>query len=282
MSSHDELDFHGLPAIAMQAPDGARAVVTLHGAHTVSWQSADGIERLYLSERSIFAAGKAIRGGIPVIFPQFSNQGPLPRHGFARTLPWQLEQRHTGTDFVGVTLSLVDSPATRTVWPHGFRAELTLSVARNRFDVELSVENIGVERFDFSAALHTYLRVAHVESTQVSGLQGCTYRDQTAGGKEHVEQASVLEFEGEIDRIYLTAPAEVMLRQPGQSLSVSATAFPDLVVWNPWVDKCAQLSDMPADGFKRMVCLEAAVIESPISLSPRQEWWGRQTLVAIK
>lgn len=260
----------------------ARAIVTLHGAHTVSWQSADGIERLYLSERSAYAARQAIRGGIPVIFPQFSNLGPLPRHGFARTLPWQLEQRHTGSDFAGVTLSLVDSSATRKVWPYGFRAELTLSVARNRFDVEFAVENTGSERFDFTAALHTYLRVAHVESTQVSGLQGCTYRDQTQGGKEHVEQGSSLEFDREIDRIYLTAPAEVMLRQPDQSLSVSATAFPDLVVWNPWVDKCAQLADMPADGFKRMVCLEAAAIETPVSLTPGRDWWGRQTLVAIK
>ena len=69
-----------------------RPTVYLHGAHVTSWKPArDHDERLFLSERSEFRAGTAIRGGIPVIFPQFAAEGPLPRHGFARTSEWTLD-----------------------------------------------------------------------------------------------------------------------------------------------------------------------------------------------
>ena len=80
-----------LPRIVLTATDGASAEVYLHGAHVTSWCPADmPDDRLYLSARSTFAAGAAIRGGIPVSFPQFAGQGPLPNHGFARVITWIL------------------------------------------------------------------------------------------------------------------------------------------------------------------------------------------------
>lgn len=280
-STHSEIDFHGLPALALRAPDGATAIITLQGAQVVSWISADGREQLYLSERSSFAAGKPIRGGIPLVFPQFSTYGPLPRHGFARSVNWQVEERHAGSEFVGATLSLMDDEHTRAVWPHAFRAELTVSIARNRLDVEFSVTNIGETAFSFTAALHTYLRVAHVESCEVLGLQGCTYRDQTARGAQRIESEPAIAIEAQTDRIYLTAPADVQLRQPDGRMDLLATNFPDLVLWNPWVEGSAAIDDLPPDGFKRMLCIEPAVIEQPVKLAPGAEWWGRQGLICI-
>ena len=76
--------FEGLDAVELRAPDGARATVLLHGGHVVSWVPAGADEQLYLSPKSSFAPGSAIRGGVPVIFPQFNTRGPLQRHGFAR------------------------------------------------------------------------------------------------------------------------------------------------------------------------------------------------------
>jgi glucose-6-phosphate 1-epimerase len=279
---HETTDFNGLPALKLKASGGSSAMVTLHGAHIVSWKTNGGDERLYLSERSSFTPGTPIRGGIPLVFPQFSTFGELPRHGFARNMPWQLEKVHEHGEFSGATLFLTDTPETRQIWPFAFRAELTLSISANQLDVELAVENSGSEPFSFSAALHTYLRVEHVESTQVLGLHGCTYRDQTTGNGKRTEGKEAVNFENEVDRIYLSAPQEVMLREPNRSLNITATNFPDLVLWNPWVEKCAQIPDMPADGFKRMVCIEAALVEHPLKLNAGKHWWGRQSLVAIR
>ena len=58
--------------VSIIGPDGATATVARHGGHVVSWRTADGLERLFVSDRATIAAGAAIRGGIPVCFPQFA------------------------------------------------------------------------------------------------------------------------------------------------------------------------------------------------------------------
>ena len=163
----------------------------------MSWVPAAGVEQLYLSPASRFGGGAAIRGGVPVIFPQFAERGGGPRHGFARTTKWELEESHGGADFACATLFLEDSAATRAHWPHAFRAELTVAVSGARLDIELEVENRGTAPFDFTAALHTYLRVAEVETVCVEGLQGHSYEDNAAGGASHIDRAETLVVGGE-------------------------------------------------------------------------------------
>ena len=275
------IDFNGLPALRITAPDGASAVVTARGAQVVSWVPARGAERLYLSERASFASGKSIRGGVPVVFPQFAERGDGPRHGFARTIDWVFEDMRAGDDFVCAIFRLADSPATRALWPHAFRAEMSVAVNANRLDLELEVANCGEVPFDFTAALHTYLRVAEVETVRIEGLQGHRYLDSAAGGKDSIDRDDVLTVSGEVDRIYSNAPGTLLLREPGRSLALQSEGFRDVVVWNPWEQKCAALSDMPPDGFRRMICIEAATALRPIKLAPNAAWFGRQTLVAL-
>jgi glucose-6-phosphate 1-epimerase len=38
---------------------------------------------------------------------------------------------------------------------------------------------------------------------------------------------------------------------------------------------------MPDDDYRRMLCIEAAVIDKPVTLPPGQSWAGRQVLTAI-
>ena len=77
--------------VAVTAADGARFEAYLHGAHVTSWRAAgDDDERLFVSTAARFEEGMAIRGGIPVCFPQFADQGALPMHGLVRTVPWTL------------------------------------------------------------------------------------------------------------------------------------------------------------------------------------------------
>jgi len=272
-------DFRGQPAVALAAPDGARAVVLLHGAQVVSWQPAGGGGRLFLSERARYGAGQSVRGGVPVVFPQFNERGPLPRHGFVRNRPWTLVRAETGADDALAVLQLNDDASTRALWPHAFALELTVCVRGQRLDVELAVNNTGAAAFDFMAALHTYLAVAEIAAAQLSGLAGCRYEDFVTG-TQRTDEATALRIEGHTDRIYFGAPAALSLDEDGRRLRIEATRFPDVVVWNPGEAGAAQLADLAPDEHRRFLCVEAALIGEPVTLAPGEQWWGRQTLIA--
>ena len=173
---------NGLAAIALRSSDGATAVVMLNGGHVVSWKTADSQkEQLYLSPTSAFANGKAIRGGVPVIFPQFSDRGPLVRHGFARTRPWKLLNSGTDAQEAFACLRLSNDDETHRLWPHAFELDLLVRVGGNGLLMELSCHNTGDAPFAFTCALHTYLRVHDVAQVHVQGLCGLQYRNAVDG-----------------------------------------------------------------------------------------------------
>jgi glucose-6-phosphate 1-epimerase len=280
MNGLTTIDFHGLPAIQIRAPDGACAIVTYHGAHIVSWVPAGGAEWIYLSEDSQFATAAPIRGGVPVIFPQFATYGPLPHHGILRTRAWQLVEGKVCNRRTRVIFRSKACDETRSVWPYGFAVELAVEVAANHLQIAMQVQNTDAARMSFHAALHTYLRVSDVRLVQLVGLHGTQYRDRTVGDKLVTDPAAVLKFESEIDRIYIDAQDTVHVRDVCRSLIIRSTCFRDLVVWNPGRAKAATLPDMPADGYLRMLCVEAAAIATPIVLHDKERWIGTQTLVA--
>lgn len=277
--------FHGLDAVRLTLPDGSTALISAFGAQVLSWVPAGGGERLYLSPKADFASGAPIRGGIPVIFPQFSDRGPLPRHGFARTARWTLDEVREQPDaeeggFACAVYSLGATPETRALWPHDFRAELTVALTQDRLDIELEVENTGDNTLSFTAALHTYLRVKEVEQATLTGLRGS--RRQSPGTRETtIETGPELMVEDEVDNVYLNIPRPLLLKDGRQALAIVGEGFPDVVVWNPWEQKCAAISDMPANGFRHMLCVEAAAVGNPVTLPPGEAWWGRQTLVTL-
>lgn len=274
------IDVQGQAAIHLKAPNGAQATVLLHGGHLLSWIPAGGAgEQLYLSPQADFSPGKAIRGGVPVIFPQFEQKGPdrsLPRHGFARNRPWRLDSQSHGAQHAQVTLQLSDNDETRALWPHCFELELTVSIGGTDLELELFVRNTGSTAWPFSAALHTYLAVSELHAVRLQGLQGCAYTDSLTG-TEAVEGQAEHHFTGEIDRIYGKATKLLLIDGPRQ-LSLQSDNLPDAVVWNPGPDKCAALADMPKDGWRHMLCVEAARVLQPKTLVPGEEWVGRQSL----
>jgi glucose-6-phosphate 1-epimerase len=272
-------EFAGQPAVSLRAPDGAAAVVLLHGAQVVSWRPASGGERLFLSERARFGPGASVRGGMPVVFPQFNVRGPLPRHGFVRDRSWRLERAEVGRSDALAVLQLGDEAGTRAVWPHSFGLELTVCVRGDRLDVELAVTNTGDGPFSFMAALHTYLRVAEVETCRLTGLHGRRYEDFTAG-TTHLDAAEAVRIDRETDRIYFDAGAPLVLEEPQRRLHIESANFPDVVVWNPWETKAAAMADLAPADFRRFLCVEAALIGRPIELAAGEHWWGRQTLSA--
>ena len=280
MTSPERVNYQGMPAIHLRSPDGAEAIVLEHGGHIVSWKPANGIERLYVSPKSKFTAGEAVRGGVPVIFPQFGGLGKLQAHGFARRMSWTLVDARIGEDYAIAHLRLTDTAETRAQWPHEFSLEIAVNITGARLDIELEVSNTGSEAFDFMAALHTYFAVREVEECSIKGLRGQSCLDRLTN-KEFLESNDAFTIDREVDRIYYDTRKPLLLNEPQRGLVVQSENMPETVVWNPWEERCAQLADMPKDGFRRMICIEAAVIRDPVKLQPGEEWWGRQTIMTL-
>ena len=269
--------FQGLPSVCTVLPGGDSLRVLLHGAQVVSWV-AGGRERLFLSSRSKFDGRAAIRGGVPVCFPQFNQRGPLPKHGFARNLLWQLtrEPELLG-EHARVSLRLTDSATTRALWPQGFEANLTLDLQPGQLQLSLAVTNTDAAPLAFTGALHTYLAVDDIAQVQLQGLQGQTEWDALTD--QHRPAASTLRFAGEFDRVYEAAPEPLRLQDGSSALWIAQSAsWAQTVVWNPGAEKGAALADMPPDGYQHMLCVEAAQVMQPITLAPGASWLGWQRL----
>ena len=255
-------------------PQAACPGIALHGAQVVSWVDPGGNERLYLSSRARYGPGDAIRGGVPVVFPQFA-VGPLPKHGFLRTRRWSLISKTES----GATLQIADDDQTRTLWPYRFLAELTVDLAAT-LSISLRIVNTGDSPFTFTAALHNYFRVADVKPAAVQGLSGLTYLDKVAGGTLHVDEMPELQLTGETDRIYAAGPRQVAIASAlgSSSTTLEADGFGDWVVWNPWRKLTATLADMNPEDYLRMVCVEAGRIADPVTLAPGTAWCGKEVL----
>ncbi len=277
----ETIEFKGLEALRLHGPRGSSAVISRLGGQVLSWITPDGRERLFLSERAVFDGSVPIRGGIPVCFPQFGGVGKLPKHGFVRTSEWSVTTQRCGDEYALATLELGDDEATRALWPHAFRAEIALMLEVDRIDVEFCVENTGPAPLSFTGALHSYLRVVQVEDAALEGLHGHDYLDAANGNRIVRDTGTHLAVDGEVDRVYYDVRRPQLLNAGNLSLAIQSQGFPDVVVWNPWVDLCAGIKDMPADGWRHMLCVEAAAVRKPVILPPGEEWYGRQTLVVV-
>lgn len=271
------LEFHGLPALRLVLPEGDSVVVARHGAQVLSWISG-GAERLYLSPRALMDGHSAIRGGVPICFPQFNQRGPLPKHGFVRNMAWQPEETLRDAESHEFALVLHDHDATRAFWPHAFRAEFRVSLKPRSLRMKLTVDNTGSAPWNFAAALHTYLRVDDIAGVKLEGLQGANRWDAVRDDR-HVEMAPALRFDAEFDSVY-TSPAEgLRLVQPSGTLAIRQSAScTETVVWNPGAQLSAKLADMPDDGYRHMLCVEAARIDEPVQLHGGAQWKGWQEL----
>ncbi len=251
-----------LPAVQITAPGGERAIVTLYGAHLVSWCGADGTERLFCSTLSALDGSRAIRGGVPVIFPQFAERGSGMRHGFARIANWRLDA--SGPADATFTLRERDlTPAVAQAWPHAFALRLTVALTPNQLHLALEVSNSGESAFAFSSALHTYFLVQDIASVRIGGVQ-----------------EAPLQFDDKFDHIYRDVGPALTLAHGGGALALTQTGFKDAVVWNPGAADTAALADMQDDEYRRFVCVEPALIE-PVTVLPGGAWHGAHRISIV-
>lgn len=265
---------HGQPGWRLTLANGDTVWVALQGAQVVSWKAA-GRERLYLSPSTHWDGHSAIRGGIPVCFPQFNQRGSLPKHGFARNSMWTAGHFTVHDDRVQQDFTLSWSAQTLAIWQPRFEARLRVALATNELTVTLTVHNLDTRPFAFSGALHSYLAVDDIAHARLHGLQGQPEWDALTDN--HASAAAELQFDGEFDRVYSAAPEALQLRDGAQRLEISQSpSWANSVVWNPGADKCAAMVDLPPDGFAHFVCVEAAQVFAPITVAAATNWQGWQ------
>lgn len=251
--------------------------VSEYGGQVLSWRTADGRERLYTPDNLMRQSGRALRGGVPVCFPQFSGRGTLPKHGLVRTLPWRLRARTESA----LILAIGDDDTTRALWPHAFELVQTVVLDAGGLSIALDVGNRGEAPFAFTGALHTYLRVPEVTACAVHGLQGREYED-AADGSAFKRLDGALRVTGEVDRVFADAPSPVRLDYgDGTGLDIAQGGFADTVVWCPGPQLAAAFTDMPADDWQRMLCVEAASAVVPVAVPAGGHWQGWQRLSPV-
>jgi glucose-6-phosphate 1-epimerase len=270
-----------VPAIALRRGDD-RATVALHGGHVLSWIPARGGERLYLSATTRYGAGASIRGGIPVIFPQFADRGPLPRHGLVRSRAWAYAGVDTDADGREAAVFVCeDDAASRARWPQAFALRLRVALEPDALHLGLCVHNRGATAFAFACALHSYLRVASLAGTRLDGLQGRPHRDRAhPDAGERIDPAPTPRFDGEIDRIYVGSDGAKRLHDDRHALRIETTGFTDTVVWNPGATLAAGMADLAPGDHAHFVCVEPACIEPPVALAPGARWLGTLRMTA--
>jgi glucose-6-phosphate 1-epimerase len=267
----------GLACQRLTLPCGDTVLVALQGAHVLSWVS-QGRERLFLSPRNLWDGQSAIRGGVPVCFPQFNQRGTLPKHGFARNMAWTAGDAVAHGDAAHLDFTLGTNPDTLAIWQQAFVAQLRVALTPGQLTLTLTVNNTETQNdLHFTGALHTYLAVDDIDLTELRGLGGRPEWDAVADVHGLADEA--LYFDGEFDRVYDASAKPLRLQDGTSTLHIEQSpAWANSVVWNPGEGKCTALPDMPAHGFARMLCVEAAQVFEPISIPAGGQWLGWQRL----
>lgn len=222
----------------------AEATIYLHGAHVATFQPRGHRPVLFMSAASCFAAGKPIRGGVPVIFPWFGPNpadAAAPAHGLVRLVDWELASVEEGRLVFGTSAA-----GCRLTYRVTIGATLTL---------ELEVRNIGNKTVNFEEALHTYFAASDCRHCSVTGLEGTAYQSKVG----ETEGSAPIRFTRETDRLYLNTQATCVLHDPGwqRRIIVEKSGSDCTVVWNPWIAKAKAMPDFGDDEWLGMVCIEA-------------------------
>ena len=249
----------------------ASGTVYLHGAHVTNWTPSGERPVLYISSRSRFEPGIAIRGGVPVIFPWFGPRGgglPGPMHGFARMVDWEVEGSQLRPDgSVELRLVLGPSNASRDLGYDAFQLQFRVAIGAT-LEMELAVHNLSDGPLNFEEALHTYFSVGDVHKASLTGLEGTTYVDKTAALARKETQGPI-RFIKETDQVHLdtASTCEIHDQEWDRTVVVEKAGSQTTVVWNPWIEKNRNLADMAPDDWQGMCCVETAnALDSAIVL----------------
>lgn len=277
----------------LQHPSGSSAEVYYYGANVTSWKY-DGKERLFLSKKSKLDGTRAIRGGIPLVFPQFgkasdpsAETATLPQHGFARSSNWDLsEVTNDDESKVSVEFVLTDSqvpPELISKWPKKFKLTFVVTLTKETLENTFIVKNEETKdlssSFNFHSLLHTYFSVPDILKVKIHDLNNITYTDKVANGAKFLEKEDVIKIDKHTDRVYIDVPASKIHIDTGEEkFIVTKINCKDTVVWNPWIEWSKATTDIDDEEYKGMVCVEVGQVTDYVNLKAQETWKCGQIL----
>jgi glucose-6-phosphate 1-epimerase len=158
-------------------------------------------------------------------------------------------------------IGLLVREQTRKAWDYAFELVLTVVLKATSLSMQLAVTNKSDNAFQFTALLHTYLRISGpsltllhcsgwrdarvdlrlsclddclcgdpgIEKVTVEGLKGCSYADKVDGGKTKEEKEQQAKISMETDRIYKAVPGSVVIGDGGNAdIELKRTGFKDV------------------------------------------------------
>ncbi|MEN4053856.1 MULTISPECIES: D-hexose-6-phosphate mutarotase [Sulfurimonas] len=235
----------------------AHAKITLQGAHIFEYLAQGRESLLWLSDESSFKEGVAIRGGIPLCWPRFGNlDKTLPQHGFARVMLFELISVEEPTPkLTEVHLQLKSSIQSREVWDYEFVLDVVFRISE-KLTISMTTHNCDSREFLLTQAFHSYFQVSDIANVTICGLEGISFLD-TLREKRYVENKPII-IESEIDRVYEGAIGKIFLCDGKRRVEILAENSASAIVWNPWIEKCSQMSGMKNEAYKEFVCIESA------------------------
>jgi len=257
----------------------ATAEVFLQGAQITRYQRIDKSPTLFLSKACEYKQGSTLRGGIPICWPWFGDlaKNPeviqqqlinddqsatteFPAHGFVRQREWAVESIRTPADdltIVELSYHVKDEP----LWPFDTLLTCRISIGAT-LSVSLHIANNSTQAFVFSAALHSYFAVNHIDHVRISGFNQSDYYDALDVNEKNEwplkTQQGDITFSEEVDRVYQSSKTPVTINEKNRTIAITSLGSDSTVVWNPWVDKSQTLSQFKGDDYQRMVCVETA------------------------
>lgn len=228
---------------------------------------------MFVSRDAIQDGSKAIRGGIPLVFPQFGQPDPaMPQHGFLRTNFWSFDENsaydNEAEAGVRYSLRLEDVHNSRGgPWDENTKFDCkcvySIKISGSKMTTTLEILNTGGESFAFQTLQHTYLKVEGRSAQDpnqcfVEGLDRYSVSDKITN-QEYVWESKPVTIPDNVDRVY-TPPTGIedmdVVVGIGEGKILRVTACGTLngistpvscVVWNPYKEKAAAMGDFGND-----------------------------------
>ncbi|KAJ8966944.1 hypothetical protein NQ317_009034 [Molorchus minor] len=231
--------------VFLNRDDYTTCTINLHGATVTSWRFEDE-EQLYVGRRACLSGLNHLRGGISFVFPKFDEWFFGPPHGFARNMPWKLDEGPVVMDSrdVYAQFSVSNDDFTESMWNFKFKITYKIILLEKRLSLEISIDNVSEYfPFEFCFLHHSLFKVPDVTKCEVTGFKDHFYKDELKKTNEYfLEDRDIVTISKWTDDIYIDVVEKVVVAHVMNDLKleIGPGISENVNLWNPY-DKCPQV-----------------------------------------